>query len=1128
MKKIIYLIAGIFLGLGFTAYAATVVSLGKNGTSEYLLYPTDSLSAANYISTSTTATNTFANGVNLTSGCFAIGSVCFTSSADGTYSTTSADYWKTQRDFFSTTSANYWETNQPRWATTSSDYWYATKGAWSTTSQAYWASLNTFATTSVDYWKTQRDFFSTTSVNWWYTLQSKASSTLLGDSNTWSGTNIFSNAASTFAGTAAKATILATARLINGVSFDGSGDITINAASSTLLANNNTFTGGNIFARSTTTNATATTLFATTASTSALYLGTGACSGGNALNLGTDGKVTCGTVTGSSGASTTLLGDNNLFSGANIFSNITRSTTTQATSTNFAVTTLCLIGDTCRTTWPTGGSGWPTSTNPLMATYFIATGTATSTFKTAIDIGNGTATTTISAAAGTSTPNGGVDLIAGGCFAINGTCMQSAAFSWMFTDATTYNTATQSTTSPMWMKLGVYASSTSYFDSITAQTATATTICFTGDICRTTWPTTASAASSTLLGDNNTFAGSNVFSNILRSTSTEATTTAFYATVASTSKLYGAGLQTCNSASNALTWLNGSFGCNSITATGGSGNVSTSTGETAGNLAYWTSTNGTPALLGSVATGTISNGTGISVTAGQSVIGSGLTITNTGVTALGGTGQQLTGSLILATSSTAFNGLTASTTITCATVTCTFANTLAGLLGIGGGGTGKTSFTNNTLHYGNFNEVATTTLTSGTGITVSAGAGALVGGVNATVGLATMNAGVLGSVTNGVAPTSQATSSLYLGSAGQVLSYLNGAWIGAATTTLSGSAPITAAYSAGNWAVGCTNASAGVTGCLTGTDYNTFAAKQSTISVTYPVTLSGATVGLAFGTTTNNNWSGLNVFQGASTTFVGNVSMGNATATNATTTGLLYVSGAGTSTVVGTLTVGRINETGAASSSFVNGINLSGGCFSIANTCVGGSSVLGADPTGTIGLSAVNGSASTYLRSDGAPALSQAIIPTWSQLHTFSAGFLATASSTLSGGVTISNSTTTNATSSIQYVSQKVSIASTSPWATFSINSVAQSTPIISVGSSTGEMLRLQGGATFWGVGTSTVFDANSIATFAKSSGTTTVNFGDIGGSGKTCFNTKNSAGTSISFYFVGTSMVVENNVCRP
>lgn len=43
----------------------------------------------------------------------------------------------------------------------------------------------------------------------------------------------------------------------------------------------------------------------------------------------------------------------------------------------------------------------------------------------------------------------------------------------------------------------------------------------------------------------------------------------------------------------------------------------------------------------------------------------------------------------------------------------------------------------------------------------------------------------------------------------------------------------------------------------------------------------------------------------------------------------------------------------------------------------------GANPTGTVGLSAVNGAATTYLRSDGAPALSQAIAPTWTGVHTF-------------------------------------------------------------------------------------------------------------------------------------------------
>lgn len=44
---------------------------------------------------------------------------------------------------------------------------------------------------------------------------------------------------------------------------------------------------------------------------------------------------------------------------------------------------------------------------------------------------------------------------------------------------------------------------------------------------------------------------------------------------------------------------------------------------------------------------------------------------------------------------------------------------------------------------------------------------------------------------------------------------------------------------------------------------------------------------------------------------------------------------------------------------------------------------VGANPTGTIGLAAVNGSATTFLRSDGAPALSQAIAPTWTGQHIF-------------------------------------------------------------------------------------------------------------------------------------------------
>ncbi len=89
--------------------------------------------------------------------------------------------------------------------------------------------------------------------------------------------------------------------------------------------------------------------------------------------------------------------------------------------------------------------------------------------------------------------------------------------------------------------------------------------------------------------------------------------------------------------------------------------------------------------------------------------------------------------------------------------------------------------------------------------------------------------------------------------------------------------------------------------------------------------------------------------------------------------------------------------------------------------CATCSTVAVASPTATIGLSVVNGSAATAMRSDGAPALSQAIIPTWSQLHTFNAGIIS-ASSTVTGNfVVMGNSTTTNATTSAFAISTVVS-----------------------------------------------------------------------------------------------------------
>jgi len=63
---------------------------------------------------------------------------------------------------------------------------------------------------------------------------------------------------------------------------------------------------------------------------------------------------------------------------------------------------------------------------------------------------------------------------------------------------------------------------------------------------------------------------------------------------------------------------------------------------------------------------------------------------------------------------------------------------------------------------------------------------------------------------------------------------------------------------------------------------------------------------------------------------------------------------------------------------------------------------LDANPSGTIGLSAVNGTASTFLRSDSAPALSQAIVPTWTASHTFSKAY--SSGTPLSNAVVLSSS----------------------------------------------------------------------------------------------------------------------------
>jgi hypothetical protein len=200
-----------------------------------------------------------------------------------------------------------------------------------------------------------------------------ASSTLLGDSNTFSGNDTFNNVITgSVSGNAGTATKLGTARSINGVSFDGSSNITINAASSTLLSDANIFSGNTTFADPVLT-------------TNGYIYGTAGFGGGEYLNLtnpvtllngnngwginlqsdytrlvgGGEGKVDLqfSTDAGISRLSTGVLSlDGSTYQdGLGGFLAAT-STVKNLTAITATTTALCFTGDICRTTWPTGSA----------------------------------------------------------------------------------------------------------------------------------------------------------------------------------------------------------------------------------------------------------------------------------------------------------------------------------------------------------------------------------------------------------------------------------------------------------------------------------------------------------------------------------------------------------------------------------------------------------------------------------------------------------------------------------------------------------------------------------------------------------------------------------------------------
>lgn len=205
MKRLIFvaiflLSLSLLFGIpGFTSAAAYAPAVGGTGTTTpptygkllvgnaaktYTLTATSSLGLPTFAdlaalqSFSTTSADFWKAQRNF----FSTTSVTYWMGATDLFSTTSTDYWKTQRNFFSTTSADWWKGLNNFFSTSSASYFLSLNqgAAFSTTSASYFLSQNPstgFATTSADFWKLNRNFFSTTSVDYWKTVTDLFSTT---------------------------------------------------------------------------------------------------------------------------------------------------------------------------------------------------------------------------------------------------------------------------------------------------------------------------------------------------------------------------------------------------------------------------------------------------------------------------------------------------------------------------------------------------------------------------------------------------------------------------------------------------------------------------------------------------------------------------------------------------------------------------------------------------------------------------------------------------------------------------------------------------------------------------------------------------------------------------------------
>ena len=141
----------VLVGTNATTTTGNILEVNSSALFRSALTTYGTLTAPSFVSTST-ATSTFAGGIDLSGGCLAMNGQCIT--MDGSFSTTSADFWELGQWRWATSSAQGFEATQWRWATTSSDYWKSVNNFFSTTSADGWdATKARWSTSSSQYFE---------------------------------------------------------------------------------------------------------------------------------------------------------------------------------------------------------------------------------------------------------------------------------------------------------------------------------------------------------------------------------------------------------------------------------------------------------------------------------------------------------------------------------------------------------------------------------------------------------------------------------------------------------------------------------------------------------------------------------------------------------------------------------------------------------------------------------------------------------------------------------------------------------------------------------------------------------------------------------------------------------------